>query len=210
MTTRVLCIRHGETDWNAEGRWQGIAPVPLNAAGLEQSAALGRFLARDGLRIAAIYSSDLARAMQTAQAVAGPLGLPVQPDPRLREVDLGQWQGCTKAEVQVWDADNYAAFQADYYNVPPPGGESRVTVRARVRAAFDAITAQHAGQTVALVSHGAALGQLIESLFGQIERPTLVNTSITVVEQAEPGAPWTLVRVAWAPHLDESPLGETW
>ncbi len=210
MTTRVLLIRHGETDWNAAGRWQGHAPVPLNAEGLEQSAALGHYLAHNGYRIDVLYSSDLQRARQTAEAVATPLGLPVQTDPRLREVDLGEWQGLTRTEAEAWDPVRYAAFRADFYTVPPPHGESRNALKARVRAGFDDLVARHPEHTLALVSHGGTLGMLIESLFGPIERPTLSNTSISVVEQPAPDAAWTLVRVAWAPHLHDNPLGETW
>lgn len=210
MTTRVLLIRHGETDWNAAGRWQGHAPVPLNAEGLSQSAALGRHIAHNGYRIDAIYSSDLLRAVQTAGAIATPLHLPVFQDKRLREVDLGDWQGLTRAEAEAWDPERFAAFNADWYNVPPPEGESRNDLKRRVRAAFDDITARHAGQTLVLVSHGGTLGMLIESLFGKISRPTLSNTSITFIEQSAPDASWQLVRVAWAPHLQDAPLGETW
>lgn len=208
--TRVLCIRHGETDWNAAGRWQGHAPVPLNAAGHAQSRALGHYLARNGWRIAAVYSSDLPRAMQTAQAIADALALTVHPEPRLRETDLGEWQGLTREEVLAWDAERYTAHLADWRHIPTPNGESRLAVGARARAAFDDIVARHAGQTVALVTHGGTLSMLLESLFGPLERPSLTNTSITLVERPAPDAAWTLVRVAWSPHLDEQPLGETW
>jgi broad specificity phosphatase PhoE len=207
MTTRVWCIRHGETAWNATGRWQGHAPVPLNDAGLLQSCQLGRYLARSGIRIAALYSSDLKRAMQTAEAIAGPLGLPIHPEPRLREVDLGDWQGLTREEAEAWDPDRYVAFRADWYNVPTPNGETRNALKARARAAFDDLTMRHRDQVIGLVSHGGTLGMLIESLFGRIDRPTLANTSITIIERA---SPWRLVQVAWTPHLDEAPLGETW
>ena len=209
-STRVLCIRHGETDWNAAGRWQGNAPVPLNEIGRAQSVALGRYLASNGLRLAALYSSDLLRSWQTAQAIAEALGLPVQPEPRLREIDLGDWQGLTREEVLTWDAERYAAYRADWRNVPAPNGESRAALRARARAAFDDITSRHAGQTVGLVTHGGTLGMLLESLFGDVQRPSLTNTSITLVERALPGDAWTLVRAAWSPHLDTAPLGETW
>jgi broad specificity phosphatase PhoE len=210
MTTRVLLVRHGETDWNAAGRWQGHAPVPLNQEGLTQSTALGQYLAQNGYRIDALFSSDLKRAMQTAGEIAAPLGLSIQADPRLREVDLGEWQGLTHGEAEAWDPVHYAAFRADYYTVPPPNGESRNALKVRVRAGFDDIIARHREQTVVLVSHGGTLGMLIESLFGKIERPTLSNTSMTVVEQSAPDAAWDLVRVAWAPHLHANALGETW
>ena len=207
MTTRVWCIRHGETAWNATGRWQGHAPVPLNDTGLRQSRQLGHYLAHNGTRIDALYSSDLKRAMQTAEAIAGPLGLPIYPEPRLREVDLGDWQGLTREEAEAWDPVRYAAFRTDWYNVPTPNGETRTALKARARAAFDDLAARHPDQVVGLVSHGGTLGMLIESLFGRIDRPTLANTSITIIEQA---APWRLVQVAWTPHLENAPLGETW
>ena len=210
MRTRVYSIRHGETAWNAQGRWQGHAPVPLNDTGLSQAQQLARWLAQSNERIDVIYSSDLKRAMQTAGAVGDALGLPVLPELRLREVDLGEWQGLNSVEAEAWDTERYAAFKADWYNVPTPGGESRYALKARVRAAFDELTARHAEQHLALVTHGGTLGMLIESLFGRIERPTLTNTSLTVVEQNAPGDPWKLVKIAWSPHLSESPLGETW
>lgn len=210
MTTRVMIIRHGETAWNATGRWQGHAPVPLNDTGLAQAQALGAYLAAQGVRIDVLYSSDLRRAMQTAEAVAGPLGLKIHTDERLREVDLGEWQGLNRAEAQAWDTERYAAFEADWYTVPIPSGESRNQLKARARTAFDDLTARHTDQVIGLVSHGGTIGMLFESLFGRIERPTLTNTSLTIVERAAPDQPWTLVRVAWAPHLDEPPIGETW
>ncbi len=208
--TRVIGIRHGETAWNAIGRWQGHAPVPLNAAGLEQAAMLGRYVAQHGLRFDVLYSSDLKRALQTAQAVAEPQGLTVRPDARLREVDLGEWQGLTRDEVKAWDGERYAAYLNDWYHVPPPSGESRHALKLRIRAAFDDLAQRHAGQVIGMVTHGGTLGMLIESLFGPVERPSLANTSLTIVERAAPDEAWQLVRVAWSPHLDEAPLGETW
>lgn len=210
MPTRVLLIRHGETAWNALGRWQGNAPVPLNEAGLAQARALATYLAAQPWRIDVIYSSPLPRARQSAQAIADALGLPVRTDDRLREVDLGDWQGLNRAEVEAWDAERYAAYVADWYNVAPPNGESRRALQARARAAFDDITARHPGATIAIVSHGGTLGMLLESLLGPVERPSLSNTSITVLEQDAPGDDWALVTAGWAPHLSEQPLGETW
>ena len=157
-----------------------------------------------------IYSSDLLRARQTASAVAAALHLPIHTDPRLREVDLGDWQGLTLEEAEAWDPDRYAAFSADWHSVATPNGESRNELKVRVRAAFDDITARHRDQMIALVSHGGTLGMLIESLFGPIERPSLTNTSLTIVESDDHTQPWNLVKIAWSPHLEESPLGETW
>ncbi len=210
-STRVWLIRHGETDWNAEGRWQGRAPVPLNANGQAQAAALGRYLAAQSTHYDGFYSSPLLRAMQTAQAIAAALAISIQPEPRIAEIDLGDWQGLTRAEVQAWDAQRYTDYDAAWPVEPPPNGESWLQVRERARAGFDDLVAQYAGRTLALVSHGGTIGQLITSLFGDIERPTLTNTSLTLVERADPATDWTLVHVAWAPHLSRNgSLGETW
>ncbi len=212
MTTRVLLIRHGETDWNAVGRWQGHAPVPLNAAGLRQSAALGRWLAaQQNWHIVAIYSSDLPRAAQTAQAVAEALGLAVQLEPRLREKDLGHWQGLTREEVRAWDGERYARYREGWPHVPVPGGEAIPQLVARAHAALEEIAARHSGQTVALVSHGGTISNLLHALLPESEVPSLLNTSLTVIKQDTTGAPWCLGRASWTPHLDgERALGETW
>ncbi len=213
--TRVWCIRHGETDWNAEGRWQGRAPIPLNATGRAQAEAVGRWLAAHGPRLEILYSSPNVRAWQTAQAVvaayaASGHALELVGDERLQEVDVGDWQGLTRAEVEAWDGEYFARHRADWHNVPTRGGESRVQLKARACAAFEEITARHAGQIVGIVSHGGTLGMLIEGLFGVIERPTLANTSLTVIEQTTPGGGWQLTRVGWLPHLNGSSIGETW
>jgi broad specificity phosphatase PhoE len=90
---RLFLARHGQTDWNAQRRYQGHASVPLNETGRRQAAALGQRLAHEGIE--AIYSSDLPRAWMTAQTIAAACGLPVQPEPRTREMDFGEWQGRT-------------------------------------------------------------------------------------------------------------------
>ncbi len=210
MSTQIWMIRHGETAWNATGRWQGNAPVPLSDVGLAQSAALGHYLAAQGVQFAALYSSNLTRAMQTAQAVAAALHLDIRPEPLLREVDLGDWQGMTREEAMAWDSVRFAAFHADPVNAPHPNGESRRQLQIRARTAFDHIATRHRDQTVALVSHGGTLGTLVESLFGKINRPSLSNTSLTIVEQEHAGTPWRLVQVAWTPHLNGAAIGETW
>jgi broad specificity phosphatase PhoE len=95
--TSFVLVRHGETDWNRQGRSLGQTDVPLNATGRRQAAESAGALA--GERFDAVYSSDLARAMETAVTIAGPHGLSVRPDPGLREVDLGEWAGLTDAEI---------------------------------------------------------------------------------------------------------------
>ena len=211
-TTRILLVRHGETDWNAAGRWQGHAPVPLNATGLRQSAALGRYLAAQRIwSIAAVYSSDLPRAMQTARAIADALGLAVRSDERWREKDLGHWQGLTREEVERWDGERYARYRANWPHAPIPGGESPLELTARARAALDAIAARHHGQTVVVVSHGGTISALLGKLQERAEIPSLLNTSLSVLERDADDEAWRLERASWTPHLDgERALGETW
>src|SRR5579864_7883681 len=96
--TVLLLARHGETDWNREHRWQGRADPPLNARGREQAAALAASLAQ--VPLGAIYSSDLARALETAELVGGALGVAVTSEPALREIDVGEWSGLTTAEIE--------------------------------------------------------------------------------------------------------------
>ena len=97
MTT-ILLVRHGETDWNLERRWQGHIDRPLNDVGRAQARALADRL--DSEPFAAVYSSDLARARETAEIVAAAHGLPVHLDPRLREADVGEWSGLTADEIE--------------------------------------------------------------------------------------------------------------
>jgi alpha-ribazole phosphatase len=88
-STRILLARHGETEWNRIGRWQGHADPPLNEAGRLQAVELAERLARDGITV--IYASDLRRASETAQVIGERLGLEVHEDPALREIDVGSW-----------------------------------------------------------------------------------------------------------------------
>lgn len=210
MTTRVTCIRHGETEWNRIGRWQGHAPVPLNATGQRQARLLAQYLAAHQWHFDALYSSPSPRALETARTIANALARPITTDARLQEVHLGDWQGLTRAEALARDPDHFAAFEADWYNVAPPNGETRNELKARLRRAFDDLTARHPDQHIALVSHGGSIGMLFDSLFGAVERPSLTNTSLTIVERDTPDANWQLVKVAWTPHLTGPAIGETW
>ncbi|RME88118.1 MAG: alpha-ribazole phosphatase [Anaerolineae bacterium] len=153
--TRLYLIRHGETDWNVEGRWQGQANVPLNARGRAQAARLAQAL--KDVPFDAVYSSDLARARETAEALARLKGLPVHEDPRLREIHQGEWQGMLVTEIQARYAERFERRKSDPLRVAPPGGETVAKVRERVVRALEEILAKHPGGTVAVVSHGFAL-----------------------------------------------------
>lgn len=153
--TRLILIRHGETDWNVEGRYQGQSDVPLNAHGREQAARLAEALREADIR--AVYSSDLARARETAEALARATGLTVHPDRRLREIDQGEWEGMLFADIQARYAREFERRRADPLSVAPPGGETVGQVRQRVLAAVEDILRRHPAETVAVISHGLAL-----------------------------------------------------
>jgi broad specificity phosphatase PhoE len=163
--TRLILIRHGETDWNTEGRWQGQADVALNATGLIQAQEMARALEPAG--IAAIYSSDLQRARQTAQALADVNGLPVHQDSRLREIHQGEWQGLLFSDIEASYAQAYQDRKQDPLSFAPPGGETAAQVRQRVVSAARDIVRWHPGEIVAVVSHGFALAVLITHLRGE-------------------------------------------
>ncbi len=153
--TRIVAVRHGETDWNVEGRVQGHIDIPLNATGRWQVARLAAALVDEG--IAAIYTSDLSRALQTAQAVGEALSLPVVTDTRLRERAFGVFQALTLAEVQArWPADSRRWRQRDP-DFAPEGGESLTAVSARCIGAVTALARAHAGQAIAVIAHGGVM-----------------------------------------------------
>jgi alpha-ribazole phosphatase len=157
--TRFILVRHGETDWNLEGRWQGQAEVPLNGRGREQAAQIAHALSAES--ISAIYSSDLSRARETAQVIADSVGLEVQVDPRLREIHQGEWQGLLIAEIEARYAQEFERRKENPLLVAPPGGETASEVMERVVSAVREIGQRYDSQTVAIVSHGFAIACLV-------------------------------------------------
>jgi broad specificity phosphatase PhoE len=153
--------RHGQTDWNLEGRWQGQssdAPA-LNETGKTQALAILE-QAKD-LDISAVYTSDLQRAQQTAEAVARPLGLPVTVEPCLREMDLGAWEGMLYDDIRSQFPREYAQRTHDPIHTPAPDGESPLNVAERVIPAVEEIAARHPAESVLIVSHGISLAVLV-------------------------------------------------
>jgi probable phosphoglycerate mutase len=147
----ILLIRHAESLWNAEGRWQGQEDPPLSPRGLEQAAALAAGLA--GAGVEQLVSSDLRRARDTAAALARALGLRAEVDRRLRELDVGRWGGRTRAEIAGFDAELLARFDAGDREARAGSGESRALLHARAHTALREILAAAAGRRVALVTH---------------------------------------------------------
>jgi 2,3-bisphosphoglycerate-dependent phosphoglycerate mutase len=155
--TTIHLARHGETDWNRELRWQGHADPPLNEEGRRQADALATRLVATPL--AAVYSSDLRRAAETAEIVAGRLGLPVATDPALREIDVGSWEGFTLAELEARSPEAVARWEETGEH-GWEGGESHEQMAARVREAVRSIAARHDGEEVLVVTHGGPIRAL--------------------------------------------------
>jgi len=150
--------RHGQSTWNAEGRWQGQADPPLSALGRAQAARLAERLA--GAGIALLAASDLARARETAEIVGARLGLAPRLDPALREHDVGAWSGLRHEEIAARWPDELARFLAGDLALRPGGGESRLALRARARAAAARWRAEAGGRPLLLVSHLGVLHAL--------------------------------------------------
>jgi len=202
MLTRLCIVRHGETDWNAGRRIQGQIDVPLSAVGHAQARATANALAREGF--AAIYSSDLARARQTAEATAHLARVPLHPTPELRERHYGIFQGLTYPEAEVRHPAAYARHKARDPRFAPEGGESLLDLAARIGAICDAIARRHAGETVALFTHGGVLDILHRQATGRpLDTPrdfAIPNCGINWFEAAD--GCWTLLSWAEREHLD--------
>lgn len=158
IDTHLLAIRHGETEWNRESRFQGHLNSVLSRDGLAQAEALGEYLARE--RFDLLLSSDLGRALQTASAIAVRTGHEIVVEPRLRERRMGIFQGLTPAEVQARYPDEYVRFSTRDPDYVIPQGESMRQLYARSVACFTDLVARHAGLTLAAVTHGGVLAML--------------------------------------------------
>lgn len=154
-------VRHGQTDWNLAGRWQGQSPQApgLNDTGRAQAIALRNQLV--GREIATVYSSDLLRARQTAELLADPLGLPVNLEPRLREMDLGAWEGLLSSEISSRFPQLLLERDGDPLHTSAPRGETPACVAERVASALDDIVTKHCGEPVLIVAHGLSLAAIL-------------------------------------------------
>jgi len=148
--TTIFLARHGETDWNRENRFQGHADPPLNETGRAEAAELAAALAPEPL--AAVYSSPLQRAFETARIVAAPHGLEALPVDALREVDVGAWQGLTRAEIKERFPEQFARWLD--YGQGWEDGESYEEMGRRVIAALVELAAAHESERILAVSHG--------------------------------------------------------
>jgi broad specificity phosphatase PhoE len=161
VITRIFLVRHGETEWNATRRAQGQADIPLNDAGRRQAAAAVAQL--DGVELAAVYSSDLSRAVDTARPIAEARGLSVMIDPAFREVDQGEWEGLMNKEIrrrwpELWGPARHWSRR--------PGGESPEQVQKRALEGLARVVERFPQGGVAVVSHGGTIRWLAAHALG--------------------------------------------
>ena len=208
--TRIIAVRHGETAWNVDTRIQGQTDIDLNETGHWQARRVGEALA--GESIDAIYSSDLSRAHQTAQAISSRSEVPVIAEPALRERCFGIFEGKTFDEIhQRWpeQAQSWRTRIPDW--APPQGGESLLALRARVSGAVQSLAARHPGQQIVLVAHGGVLDSLYRLATGQeVNSPRtwqLPNGAINRLLWTSSG----LTLVGWSDtrHLDHESIDES-
>jgi broad specificity phosphatase PhoE len=157
-------VRHGETLWNQDGRFQGQTDVPLSEAGRRQAQALRRVLAKE--LVQAAYSSDLCRAWETAQTCLQGRDVVIAAEPRLRERCYGEWEGKTRQEVELLTAGASSPPATGDAEVVLRGGESWPQVQERVTVALREILSRHGGQTVVIVGHGGSLRALLIDQLG--------------------------------------------
>lgn len=185
---KCILVRHGETEWNSGGRFQGQSDVDLSERGLEQAKAVAKRLS-ETMRIDAIYSSDLKRAHLTALEIAKATGLDVRTSRDLRETDVGQCAGLSYEEIKERFPDYIEARKRDFGRTRFPGGECMADVEERMVRVVREIVQAHPGQNVVVVSHGAALRILVGAMLGMTYDATrafiLENGSVTVLEFPE-------------------------
>lgn len=168
--TRLFLVRHGQSAGNAEGRFGGHGPTPLSDLGQQQAAMTARALAKEG--IDAIYSSDLYRAVQTAQPLADLLELPIHTSPAFRERHVGVLEGLTFDESkEAYPRDYYALVNRNIHHVIS-GGESYRHLLRRITAKLFDVLRNHSGQRIVIYSHTGAICYLTLYLLGAINRNT--------------------------------------
>jgi alpha-ribazole phosphatase len=153
---KLLLIRHGQTNWNLEQRFQGQSDIPLNETGRRQTAALADRLSTEPFD--AVYSSDLQRATETVRTICKSEFLS---DPRLREVHFGDWEGLTYDEIKAKHPNTLAAWEANIFKNAPPDGETLEQLSVRVQSMLDELRQKHENHNILIVAHGGVLQTLI-------------------------------------------------
>lgn len=180
QATRIIAIRHGETDWNVQTRIQGKLDIELNEKGRWQARRVASALAEEPIQ--AIYASDLLRAWETARTIADVTGGRLHPSLSLRERDFGVFQGKTFAEIEADWPEHALRWRKRDPSWAPEGGESLLDLRARISGAASELASRHSGGQIVMVAHGGVMDVLYRIATGQdLQAPrtwSLSNASI--------------------------------
>jgi broad specificity phosphatase PhoE len=192
LTVKVYLIRHGETEYNRDGKLQGDSDVPLSDRGKTQAEVLAARLkdefSRNGEKVSAIYSSNLRRTLDTARAIGERLGLVPQPVRELREIDLGSWEGKTPDEISAEkDIAFFEEWKKDPARMRAPGGENLEDVESRVIPKFDELKKNHEkSDAIIIVSHGGSIGVILSHILRMDLNDALKirqdNTALNLIE----------------------------
>ena len=203
--TKVIFIRHGQTEWNVTGRYQGQSDVQLTAEGRKQAEQLAADFPVD--KVDAVYASDLQRAMVTAETIAQKFGLSVQAEPAFREVSFGKWEGLTYQQIVAeWEEGMTNFFQhPDILEIP--GGETFPAVQKRATDKLQELVKKHDGQTIVVVAHGAVLRTMLTAALHMplqyLWSIRQFNTAVNIVRYDE-GANATVELLNSTAHLGNS------
>lgn len=201
--TRLIVVRHGQTLWNLERKYQGHSDIALTDKGIKQAEAVAARLAEE--KIDAVYASDLSRAFKTAACIADKHGLTVQVVPALREIKFGDWEGLTYEQI----SEQWPGLLGKLWTTPDelqiPGGESFQQLKERAYAAIEKIVAAHPDQTVIVVAHGGTIGTILCAMLdihlNHVWSIRQDNTAVNIIEYYE-GRP-TITLLNCARHLEE-------
>ncbi len=183
---KILLVRHGETDWNLEMRFQGREDVPLNKRGQKQAELLARHLEGGKEEIARIYSSSLSRAMTTAKIIGGVLGAEPRVAEDFVEIDFGSWEGRTYSEMSKAEKETLSLWMMDPTSCSIPGGESFALFQERVCRSYDKIIQENAEGNILIVTHSGAIKAVVAKVLelhpAMIIRLKLFPTSLSVIQ----------------------------
>ena len=158
--TRLFLIRHGQTDWNLQGRWQGHYDEPLNAQGVRESKLVAQRFERETTAFSAVFCSDLQRAKQTAQGLADQLELPLHVLPELREIDVGYWSGLTHKDITEKYPHELNLVETGH-DVPRGGGETRTQFHNRISTALNEMRRLYANHNILVITHGGCIRAML-------------------------------------------------
>ncbi len=193
--TKLILVRHGQTEWNSSGKYQGQSDVPLSERGLAQAELLREHFPVDA--VDAIYSSDLCRARVTAETIAARFGLTVQLEPAFRELSFGDWEGLTYEQIVSGWPEGMANFLQHPDIMQIPHGETFAAVQQRATQRLQELLTAHAGDTFVVVCHGAVLRTILCHLLGiplaNVWRLRQFNTAVDIVDFNEDNFPMVSV-----------------